>query len=288
MNYFHLRFPNGKFKALTLSYDDGTQYDKKFIETLNKYGLKATLNVNSNYLPLTEDSEYAKTRASLNDLKEFIKQGHEIAVHGASHVANGIISIQDGVSNTLLGRHGLENALNTIVRGMAYADMGIDSPTYPVTKEKVKAYLSDLGLSYARTASTNKNNFNLPCDFYEWTPTVHFIKQETFDLLNEFIDLKLPPYVAGRRSKLFFVWGHAYEFEKQNLWEELEKFCKLASNKEDIWYATNIEIYDYIDAYSKLQFNIDKTICHNPTATTVWFETEGKIYKIEPNETLYF
>ena len=45
MKYRFLRFPGGKFKAVTLSYDDGNISDVKFIETINKYGLKATFNL---------------------------------------------------------------------------------------------------------------------------------------------------------------------------------------------------------------------------------------------------
>ena len=34
-------------KIVCLSFDDGTIYDLKFIELLNKYNLKASLNLNS-------------------------------------------------------------------------------------------------------------------------------------------------------------------------------------------------------------------------------------------------
>ena len=45
MNY--MLFPGGKQKALTLSYDDGVQQDIRFIEILDKYGIKCTFNINS-------------------------------------------------------------------------------------------------------------------------------------------------------------------------------------------------------------------------------------------------
>ena len=38
---------NGKLKAVTFSFDDGVTQDKRLIEILNKYGLKATFNLNS-------------------------------------------------------------------------------------------------------------------------------------------------------------------------------------------------------------------------------------------------
>ena len=43
---------NGKKKAITFSYDDGVTQDIRFIELLNKYGLKCTFNLNSDLLGL--------------------------------------------------------------------------------------------------------------------------------------------------------------------------------------------------------------------------------------------
>ena len=37
----------GKNKAITFSYDDGVTQDRRLIEILNRYGLKATFNINS-------------------------------------------------------------------------------------------------------------------------------------------------------------------------------------------------------------------------------------------------
>ena len=42
-----MRFPGGKLKALTFSYDDGVEQDVKLIEILKKHGLRATFNLNS-------------------------------------------------------------------------------------------------------------------------------------------------------------------------------------------------------------------------------------------------
>ena len=42
-----LRFPGGKIKTLTLSYDDGVEQDEKLVDLMVKYGLKGTFNLNS-------------------------------------------------------------------------------------------------------------------------------------------------------------------------------------------------------------------------------------------------
>ena len=52
MRYRFARFPGGKSKAITISYDDGCRHDLQFTQIINKYGLKATFNVNSDLIPI--------------------------------------------------------------------------------------------------------------------------------------------------------------------------------------------------------------------------------------------
>ena len=39
--------PDGRFKALTLSFDDGRVQDRRLVTLLNRCGIKATFNLNS-------------------------------------------------------------------------------------------------------------------------------------------------------------------------------------------------------------------------------------------------
>lgn len=43
-NYRFMRFPGGCQKAVTFSYDDGTKFDKPFVEILDKFGIKCTFS----------------------------------------------------------------------------------------------------------------------------------------------------------------------------------------------------------------------------------------------------
>jgi hypothetical protein len=63
-----------------------------------------------------------------------------------------------------------------------------------------------------------------------------------------------------------YVWGHAKEFEVDGNWSLIEDFCALMSNRDDIWYATNIELVDYMNALKQLRFSADCSIVYNPTA----------------------
>ena len=85
---------------------------------------------------------------------------------------------------------------------------------------------------------------------------------------------------------MFYLWGHSYEFEANDNWNVIEEFAEYMANREDIWYATNIEIYDYQDAFKKLLFSVDGRIVKNPTAMELWFFLNGKEYSIKPGEVL--
>ena len=69
---------------------------------------------------------------------------------------------------------------------------------------------------------------------------------------------------AKNEAILFYLWGHTFEFEADNNWHVIEEFCDYIGNREDIWYATNIEIYDYVQAYNRLVFSADAKQCITP------------------------
>ena len=45
--------------------------------------------------------------------------------------------------------------------------------------------------------------------------------------------------------------------------------------RDDIWYATNIEIIDYMDAAKRILFSADCRRVYNPSALSVWLEVDG-------------
>ncbi len=276
-----MRFPGGKEKALTLSYDDGNQNDIKLVEILNRYGIKATLNVNSGMFGNTNED----WRLPAQTVKELaLSGGHEIAVHGVNHIALGKATITDGIREVLYCRDALEKEFGGIIRGMAYADTGVRAFTAGVTLSEIEHYLKELGIAYARTLGKDNCDFAIPEDFYEWMPTVHSKNPELMNYLKLFLDAEMPSWCAKRSPLLFYMWGHSYEFEQDNNWDLLEQFCQTAGGHDEVWYATNIEIYDYVMAYRALQFSVDNTTVFNPTCQTVWFEADGEVFSVEPGQ----
>ena len=78
-----------KFKAVTFSYDDGVTQDQRLIEMFNRYGLKATFNLNSGLLGkpgslIREGVTVAHVKPEPSEIKG-IYEGHEIAAHTLTH-----------------------------------------------------------------------------------------------------------------------------------------------------------------------------------------------------------
>ena len=121
----------------------------------------------------------------------------------------------------------------------------------------------------------------MPNDFLEWHPTCHH-NDNIMDKLEHLYD-----YDRFGRMRLLYIWGHSNEFDMANNWHVIEEFAQFVGGKEDIWYATNIEIYDYVKAYDNLQVSVERGIVHNPSAIDVWFSHEKTIHCVKAGETLY-
>lgn len=280
MAYRFLRFPGGKGKAVTLSYDDGSIYDQTLLDILNRHGMKCTFNLNSSRL----NTENALT---VQQVQTLLEEGHEVAVHGANHYASGLVRPAEGIRDVLHCREALEATFGRIIRGMAYADSGItrflDSNNY----ETVRNYLKELGIVYSRTLGEDNNRFELPTDWFAWMPTAHHANPKLMEYIDQFLALDLASlYCANQYPRLFYLWGHSHEFHCSENWDLLESICAKLGGNNDIWYATNIEIYDYVTAYQSLHWSADSKRVYNPTLFTLWFVIGEKMYAIAPGETL--
>lgn len=285
MRYRFLRFPGGKLKAVTLSYDDNCRADLRFAEVINRCGMKCTFNVNSGMYGNTPGEGWQITK---EEIAMYLQgAGHEIALHNHLHVAPGVISPMQGIQEVLQCRLSLERDFGGIIRGMAYPDTGITRLQNGVTYEDIRHYLMELGVAYARTLGEDNDGFYLPNDWYAWVPTAHHNNPRLMEWIDRFLAIREEElYCAHRLPRLFYLWGHAFEFDNNNNWDRLDEICEKLAGHEDIWYATNIQVCDYVRAYEQLVVSADSTRLYNPTCTTVWFDVDGRIYMIQPGETV--
>ena len=60
----------------------------------------------------------------------------------------------------------------------------------------------------------------------------------------------------------------------------IEEFCAGVAGDEAVWYATNIELFHYKQALQRLEFSVDCSLVHNPSALDVWVTAEGQAVKV--------
>ena len=260
-------YPEGKTKALTFSYDDGQISDRRLIDIWNQYGLRGTVHLNSRNIGKQGENEFFVTREELTSLYS----GHEIACHGAEHKNLPILTKQQIVAEICEDRGTLEELTGRMVRGFSY--------TFGNYSEEIKKIATLLGIKYARTVN-GTGGFFPPADFMEWHPTCHH-GDKLLERGEEF--LEVPDYIE---LPLMYVWGHSFEFEKQHNWELMESFAHQISGKEDIWYATNIEIYNYLQAIRLLEYSADGSRVYNPTIISIWMCVDESIIIIESGKTI--
>ena len=267
-------FPQGRQKALTLSYDDGIVFDKQMVAILDKYGIKCTFNFNAGlYYPGDEDPAWGRmTRESTIAL--FKDSGHEVAIHSYTHPHLERLDPPEIIREIAEDRRNLEADFNTIVKGMAYP--------YGTYNDTVVNALELCGIVYSRTTKSTRN-FEMPQNWLTLHPTCHHNDPKLMELATKFVE---EPSRWGD-AQMFYLWGHSYEFHNDKNWEVLENFCQFVSGREDIWYATNMEIYNYNKAYRSLEVSYDLGIVYNPTLIDVWFIHNKQIFCVKSGETLH-
>ena len=225
----------GKMKAITFSYDDGVTQDIRFIDLLNKYGLKCTFNLNSGLFGKAGIIKRQAQRISHykihpEDVK-YVYGGHEVAVHTLTHPNLTECDDQEVIRQVEDDRLRLSEIVGYEVIGMAYPCGGVNND------DRVAGLIKNhTGVKYSRTI-TASNCFDLQENLFRFNPTAHMDFDKVMSLGRDFIEMKT------ETPKVFYVWGHSYEMDfEADYWAKLEKFFKLISHKEDIFYGTNREI----------------------------------------------
>lgn len=272
MKYTLLKFPGFKTRAVTVSYDDGITFDKRLIEILDKNGLKGTFNLNSGLFG------HGKLRLTEEQAVElYANSGHEVAIHGKKHLS--LAEVPDAVvTEEVIGdRVALEKTFDRVIGGMAYANGSWN--------DRVMDILKKCGIEYVRT-TVKSEKFELPDDWLQWAPTCHHSHPRLMELVDEFLTDSTYMYYWAQSPRVFFLWGHSYEFDDNDNWNVIEQFAERIGNRDDIWYATNGEICRYVQAFNSLQFSADGERVYNPTATDVYMFYFNENILVKSGETV--
>ena len=261
-------YPEGKKKALTFSYDDGQIFDRRLAELLRSHGMKGTFHLNSGILDPHGGNE---VYVGAEELKETYA-GHEIACHGVEHRNPPSLTDTQLVLEILEDRRALERLTGGLVQGMSYAFGGYDKRVIEIAKS--------VGIKYSRTVNSTRGFFP-PADFMQWHPTCHHNDERLFELGEQFLNTD-----GFNELPLLYVWGHSFEFGRAGNWNVIEEFAEKMAGREEVWYATNMEIYTYVNATRQQEFSADGRIMYNPTAVSVWMKTKQGLREVKPGETV--
>lgn len=290
--HIFMRFPGGVAKAVTFSFDDGSCQDIWLCGLMKEHGLKATFNLNMGLLPPSEDFDFSSLDTAIFPCKDtqhrmtisqiestFKGSGMELATHGWTHSEYPLLDSANIAYDILRDRCALEKIMGEPVHGHAYAQGDFDDKTIEV--------LQNCGIVYGRTAWFT-NDFFLPDDFMRWRPSVQYLDENVFDLCDKFLSFKPGPavYFPETRAKLLYIFAHSYEFTMHNNFDRMEQVARKVAGKSDVWYCTNIEYYNYDKAFRSLDFNLDRTVVHNPSAISVWVYANGKTVEIPSGKTV--
>ena len=227
-------------KMFTMSFDDGTVQDRRFIELIDKYNLRATFNLNSGFFGQKHRINHGgfdvcHDEIEASEVKELYRN-HEIAVHTVSHP-----NLKRTADDSEVIRQVLEdyNALTEIsgkeIIGMAYPCGG---DCYD--ERVIKLITENTPVRYARTTNSH-GTFVLPENFMAWHPTCDQRSDDAFELMQKFIDAE------PTEDMLFYLWGHSFELDKEDKdWARFEKLLELIAGRREITYMTNGEVYNYI------------------------------------------
>ena len=269
-------FPGGRRFAITMSYDDGSRHDARLVDIFDRHGVKGAFHLNSGLLAANDGSAGGCVRAT--DVRELYKN-QEISCHTLTHPWPCEITKDRLAFETLQDRANLEKRSGRVVRGMSYPFGQYD--------REVAETMRACGIAYSRTTAAS-GGFGVPQNFMEWSPSCHHrdapaLAEKFLQLVNEDDGRRL------RDWKLFYVWGHSFEFDRDNNWELIEELCARVGGNDKIWHATNIEICDYVAAARAMRSSVDGSLAYNPSAVSVWASSggaDGRAVEIKAGETI--
>lgn len=230
-------FPGDKKKAFNITYDDGVIQDVRFVELLNKYGVKGTFNLNSELMK----QEFSWTHPNGMEVKRLspeaalhIYDGHEIASHTLTHPYMYVLSEDEIFRQMLEDKTNLERMFGREVKGFAVP--------FDYYDERIANCTIKCGFEYSRMSKCS--GLYKPCfDWYHWKSGIYHI------------DSYLTNYVVGflntdEELAVCQIVGHSYDLDAENLWGTMELILAAVSSRTDIWLCTNLELVEFLKTIS--------------------------------------
>ncbi len=193
-------WPNGADAAVTLGWDDGTTADRRLVERLNAFGVRATFFLNSGKFGLSAARSGWKDYIGADEVRD-LYAGHEVGSHTVDHPDLTELTDAQIADQVDRDRAALADLVGYEVRGFA-------SP-FRAQDGRVEAVLRSCGIRYSRGPGTDRSG-RPPVDPLRWTPAAH--------CLDDVRGLLADPAPGS----LFCIWGHSYEYDERDAWPALD------------------------------------------------------------------
>ena len=221
---------------VTTSWDDGHKCDLILKKILDRYNIKGTFYATKNYLNPLEKQDLI-----LIDTK------HEIGAHTLVHPDLTQLSRENAISEIIGSKEYLEDILCHKITMFCY-------PSGKYNNE-IKDIVKTSGFIAARTCLTG--DFSIPKDPFAWQISLHasngsplvtfnIWKKNHLSIKSLFdweIRAKLLFDKALETGGVFHIWGHSWELEKKGEWGKLERVLKYISNRKNVIYLTNGQVF---------------------------------------------
>jgi len=201
----------GKF--FLLSFDDGTIYDRRFVELLNKYRIKGTFNLNSgleDFVWYYED-KFPIRRQVLSEVGDLYRC-HEIASHSLHH--HWLNTLTPPQISREIGED-----CEALKRIFGVKEIGFGVPFTACDEREIRIirrFVRYIRLSeYAVT-------FDLPRDPYHIPIHALYNDADIREKITRFAECDLD-------DALFVMAGHSYELEVLQDWEYMEELLQFIS-----------------------------------------------------------
>lgn len=272
-SFIDFTYPDGKTKALVLSYDDGGIQDIELAQLFDKNNLIGTFNLNSKYLGETrgwpqQNGDTIYQRYVPKDSLLIIYKNHEIAAHGALHKNFTDISSDEVLEEINTDIEILEPLTNREIISMAYP--------FGSTNESIASLIASTGIKNGRTVD-DTHKFDFPENFMIWHPTCHDSK--VLDHLDSYLNLN------QEQLSVFYVWGHSWEFGNEERWNNMVTFCESIGTSNNIWSVGHGQLTNYLLAIENIQVDEQKIL--NPSDNLpIWLNLSSGIQKLDPGKSI--
>lgn len=264
-------YPYGKTKAFNITYDDGVLQDVRFVELLNKYGLKGTFNLNSALMEQefewVHETGMVVKRLSAEAVRH-LYDGHEIASHTLTHPY-----MSDKTEQQLLWEIGEDKRRLEDFFGREVAGFAVPFHYYSDT---IADCVKQCGFEYGRMSEETRG-YTPWQDSYFWCCGIFHLAPELDAYMDGFFE-------TDADLALCQIVGHSYDLDAAGLWDKMEEIFHRISSREDVLPMTHLEIVRYIRAME--QAVICEDTIDNPSNQTLWFRIDGALHCVAPGQTI--